>query len=110
MILTFHLQMTVCCLSLVKFYKNLIDPILGIIYIYIMRVIARKTLREFWENAQYRDAEQPLRAWFAYAERLKGWIPRQARNDKGAKECPPGRRLGAAMRSAVNGYEQFFLF
>ena len=28
-----------------------------------MRIIARRTLREFWE-AQ-RDAEQPLKAWFA---------------------------------------------
>lgn len=31
-----------------------------------MRVIARRTLRDFWE-AGHRDAEQPLRAWFAEA-------------------------------------------
>jgi mRNA interferase HigB len=30
-----------------------------------MRIIARKTLREFWENPKHRDSEQPLRAWFA---------------------------------------------
>lgn len=29
-----------------------------------MRVIARRTLREFWE-AGHGDAEEPLRAWFA---------------------------------------------
>lgn len=29
-----------------------------------MRVIARRTLRDFWE-AGHADAEQPLRAWFA---------------------------------------------
>ena len=27
-----------------------------------MRIIARRTLREFWER--YPDAEQPLRAWY----------------------------------------------
>ena len=29
-----------------------------------MRVIARRTLKEFWE-AGHPDAEQPLKAWFA---------------------------------------------
>jgi mRNA interferase HigB len=29
-----------------------------------MRIIARKTLRLFWEQPKYADAEQPLRAWF----------------------------------------------
>ncbi len=32
-----------------------------------MRVIARRTLREFWAQRSHRDAEQPLRAWFAEA-------------------------------------------
>lgn len=27
-----------------------------------MRIVARRTLREFWE--QHADAEQPLRAWY----------------------------------------------
>lgn len=30
-----------------------------------MRIISRKTLKEFWET--HADAEQPLRAWFAEA-------------------------------------------
>jgi mRNA interferase HigB len=29
-----------------------------------MRVIARKTLRDFWEKPAHKDAEQPLKAWF----------------------------------------------
>ncbi len=29
-----------------------------------MRIISRKALRQFWEQAKYRDAEQPLKAWF----------------------------------------------
>lgn len=35
-----------------------------------MRVIARKTLRDFWE-AGHRDAEQPLRAWFSEVSRAR---------------------------------------
>lgn len=35
-----------------------------------MRIIARRTLREFWER--YLDVEQPLRAWCANAKRA-GW-------------------------------------
>ena len=31
-----------------------------------MRIIARRTLKVFWER--HRDAEQPLRAWFKAAE------------------------------------------
>ena len=33
-----------------------------------MRIISRKTLREFWE-ADHADAEQPLKAWFAEASK-----------------------------------------
>lgn len=29
-----------------------------------MRIISRKTLREFWERPGRHDAEQPLKAWF----------------------------------------------
>src|SRR5260370_40134133 len=32
-----------------------------------MRIISRKTLRLFWEQAEYADAEQPLKAWFREA-------------------------------------------
>ena len=33
-----------------------------------MRIIARRTLKEFWE-AGHSDAEQPLKAWFAEVSR-----------------------------------------
>jgi len=32
-----------------------------------MRIIARKTLRDFWEKPEYSDAEQPLKSWFKVA-------------------------------------------
>jgi mRNA interferase HigB len=34
-----------------------------------VRIIARRTLREFWDQRSHRDAEQPLRAWFAEVRR-----------------------------------------
>lgn len=33
-----------------------------------MRIISRKTLKEFWQQAQYQDAEQPLKAWYDEAK------------------------------------------
>ena len=35
-----------------------------------MRIIARRTLKEFWE-AGHADAEQPLKAWLAEASRAE---------------------------------------
>jgi mRNA interferase HigB len=32
-----------------------------------MRIIALRTLREFWEKPEYQDSEQPLKAWYAEA-------------------------------------------
>lgn len=29
-----------------------------------MRIISRAALRKFWENPKYKDAEQPLKAWY----------------------------------------------
>ena len=36
-----------------------------------MRIIARRTLREFWQK--HPDAEQPLKAWFAEANQAQ-WL------------------------------------
>lgn len=33
-----------------------------------MRVIAKKTLREFWDAPQYSDSEEPLKAWYREAK------------------------------------------
>ena len=44
-----------------------------------MRIIARRTLREFWE--QHPDAEQPLKAWFAEASSA-AWETPQAIKDQ----------------------------
>ena len=38
-----------------------------------MRIISRRTLREFWE--QHSDARQPLQAWYADAKRAVWKMP-----------------------------------
>jgi mRNA interferase HigB len=40
-----------------------------------VRIIARRTLREFWEKRGRGDAEQPLRSWFAEASRAAWRTP-----------------------------------
>jgi mRNA interferase HigB len=34
-----------------------------------MRIISRRSLREFWQQTRNRDAEQPLKAWFREASK-----------------------------------------
>src|SRR5690606_2800615 len=45
-----------------------------------MRIIARKTLRQFWEQAQFADAEQPLRAWFREVSRADWKTPSEIKD------------------------------
>lgn len=43
-----------------------------------MRIIAKRTLREFWESSsRFRDAKGPLEAWHAECRRV-GWKTPQA--------------------------------
>jgi mRNA interferase HigB len=46
-----------------------------------MRIIARKTLREFWQQSRYADAEQPLRAWFREVARADWARPAEVKAD-----------------------------
>ncbi len=48
-----------------------------------MGIIAKKTLREFWEQPQYRDAEQPLQAWYKVAEAADWATPADVKADYG---------------------------
>ncbi len=56
-----------------------------------MRVIARKTLRDFWEK--HADAEQPLKAWYheAKANRWKSFTDIIARYR--SADALPGNRV-----------------
>lgn len=42
-----------------------------------MRVIAKRTLREFYEQSLYRDAQGPLEAWHAEAVRATWRTPHE---------------------------------
>ena len=42
-----------------------------------MRVLSRKTLRKFWEQPRYQDAEQPLKAWVREAIKVDWTNPAQ---------------------------------
>jgi mRNA interferase HigB len=48
---------------------------LGAAYLAFVRIISRRTLREFWERRGRGDAEQPLRSWFAEAARAAWRTP-----------------------------------
>jgi mRNA interferase HigB len=45
-----------------------------------MRVIAKRTLREFWRSSpQYGDAQGPIEAWHAEAEKASWRTPQQVK-------------------------------
>ena len=44
-----------------------------------MRIISRKKLKEFWEHPDYRDSEQPLKAWIAEAKRADWKSPAEVK-------------------------------
>lgn len=48
-----------------------------------MRVIAKRMLREFWEQSQYQDAEQPLKSWFKVATAADWASPAAVKADYG---------------------------
>ena len=48
-----------------------------------MRIISRKTLREFWEQAGRADAEQPLKSWFKIASEADWASPAAVRKQFG---------------------------
>jgi mRNA interferase HigB len=40
-----------------------------------MRIIAIKTLREFWKQKKYADSEQPLKSWYEIASKADWATP-----------------------------------
>ncbi|MEZ5277045.1 MAG: type II toxin-antitoxin system HigB family toxin [Opitutaceae bacterium] len=56
-----------------------------------MRIIARKTLREFWRL--HPDAEQPLRAWFHEVTDARWKTPMDVRKRYQSADILPGNRV-----------------
>ena len=48
-----------------------------------MRIISRATLRAFWSDPRYIDAEQPLKTWFAIARRADWQTPQAVKHQFG---------------------------
>lgn len=44
-----------------------------------MRVIAKRTLRQFWENKRYADSQSPLEAWHAEAQKASWRMPQEVK-------------------------------
>jgi mRNA interferase HigB len=44
-----------------------------------VRIIARRTLRAFWEHQGHGDSEQPLRSWFAEVRRATWRSPAEVK-------------------------------
>ena len=58
-----------------------------------MRIIARRALKQFWEKAAYRDAEQSLRAWFAEVRRASWRTPHEVKAQYRSVSVVGGGRL-----------------
>lgn len=58
-----------------------------------MRIIARRTLREFWEAPIYRDAEQPLKAWFNDTKAADWATPAALKRDYGTASVLKNSRV-----------------
>ena len=56
-----------------------------------MNVIARRTLRSFWEA--YPDTEEPLKAWYAEAKHITWQTPQDIKNQYGSASFPGNNRV-----------------
>ena len=45
-----------------------------------MRIIALRTIREFWEIAGHGDSEQPLKSWYAIAKQADWTCPQDIKD------------------------------
>jgi mRNA interferase HigB len=58
-----------------------------------MRIISRKTLRQFWEKPEYADAEQTLKAWFREASNADWTSPAAVKAAFGAASIVANNRV-----------------
>lgn len=58
-----------------------------------MRVIAKRTLRQFWEQGSHADAKGPLEAWHAEALKASWRTPQEIKAQFGAASILKGGRV-----------------
>jgi mRNA interferase HigB len=71
--------------------NQLLDNVLGIVYILAMRIIAKRTLRAFW--IRYPDAEEPLLAWYREVEKADWEEPAQVKEKYRSASFVKGNRV-----------------
>lgn len=57
----------------------------------LMRIIARKTLRTFWEK--FPDSEEQLKAWYTEAKHATWQTPQDIKNQHGSASFPGNNRV-----------------
>ena len=45
-----------------------------------MRIIAKSTLKKFWEQSDYQDAQHPLESWYEEAIKARWLSPQDVKN------------------------------
>jgi mRNA interferase HigB len=68
-----------------------LDIVLGPYYICDMRIIAKRTLREFWKL--FRDAEEPLMAWYREVEKEDWSKPSEVKEKYRSASFVKGNRV-----------------
>jgi mRNA interferase HigB len=58
-----------------------------------MRIIAKRTLREFWEQPAYRDAEAPLKTWYSEVRHAAWRTPADVKAHYGSASILPNDRV-----------------
>jgi mRNA interferase HigB len=58
--------------------KTILDPILGTLYNSLMRIISRKTLKDFWEH--HADSRQSLQSWYTDTKKADWKGPADIKN------------------------------
>lgn len=58
-----------------------------------MRIIAKSTLKAFWQKQSYKDSEQPLKEWFQVASRADWKNPNEVKMQFGNVSIICNRRL-----------------
>ena len=68
-----------------------------------MRVIAKRTLRQFWQSSsRYTDAQGPIEAWHAEAEKASWRNPQEVKAQFGSASILKGGRV--VFNNAGNKY------
>jgi len=58
-----------------------------------VRIIARRTIKEFWEVVDYADSEQPLKSWISIAKRADWATPQDIKKQFGNASIIGGQRV-----------------